>query len=160
LYTLTDAVRGVSGFLGCAGVGDDNALRQLQSDVCAADPSHYTRDGTRPVHYAVVLLLSLQFRRALNFLHVHPMCSGLRVTAPALALVVHAHSLTTLGGAGDLCGPAAGHAGLVNSIPATVSALHHFSIDLHVARKLIELERYQMELQLLALEALGTTDVR
>ena len=90
---------------------DAGALRQLQQDVCAADPSHYTRDGARPVHYAVVLLLSLQFRRALNFLHVHPMCRELRVVAPTLSLVVHAHSLTTLGGAGDLCGPAAGHAG-------------------------------------------------
>lgn len=74
------------------------------------------------MHYAVVLLLSLQFRRALNFLHVHSMCRGLRVVAPALSLVVHAHSLTTLGGAGDLCGAAAGHAGLVNRIPATVCA--------------------------------------
>lgn len=112
---------------GCgAGLGEDaGALRQLQQDVCAADPSHYTRGGTHPVLYVVVLLLSLQFRRALNFLHVHPMCRELRVVAPALSLVVHAHTLTTLGGAGDLCGPAAGHAGLVNRIPATVRAHCH-----------------------------------
>jgi hypothetical protein len=36
---------------------------------------------------------------------------------------VHARSLTTLGGAGDLVAPPAGHAGLVNRIPATVRTL-------------------------------------
>lgn len=106
-----------------AGMMDDGPLRSLQDDICSADAAHYTRGGARPLQYVAVLFLSLQYCRALHFLHLDPMARELRVAAPALALALHAHSMSSLGGSGDLAATAGGHGGSLDFIPAMVRAL-------------------------------------
>lgn len=99
---------------------DDGPLRSLQHDICAADAAHYTRSGARPLQYVAVLFLSLQFCRALQFLHLDPMARDLRVAAPALALALHAHSMSSMGGSGDLTAAAGSQGGSLDFIPAMV----------------------------------------
>lgn len=108
-----------------AGTMDDGPLRSLQEDICAADAAHYTRSGARPLQYVAVLFLSLQFCRALQFLHLDPMARDLRVAAPSLALALHAHDMLSLGGSGDLTAAAGSQGGSLDFIPAMVRTLMH-----------------------------------
>lgn len=111
---------------GGAGMMDDGPLRSLQDDICSADAAHYTRGGARPLQYVAVLLLSLQYCRALQFLHLDPMSRELRVVAPALALALHSHSMSSLGGSGDLAVAAGSHGGSLDFVPAMVRPpVHH-----------------------------------
>lgn len=72
-----------------AGLDEDSALHQTQSDVLTQTPGYYTKEGQRPRQYTAILLMTLQYGRALEFMHGHAMTGGMRDEAAALALALH-----------------------------------------------------------------------
>ena len=71
-------------------------VRMLQNYLRAYDASYYTHNGQQPLHYAVVLLLSLQFRQAVEFMGKDPSTSvpALRDHAAHLAAALIYHRVS------------------------------------------------------------------
>ena len=69
----------------CAGPQEESAVAALQETICQSPPEHYSRAGARPLLYASVLAISLQYRRLLLFLHSDRTAAPHRDVAPVLA---------------------------------------------------------------------------
>lgn len=80
-----------------AGLDEDSALHQTQSDVLTQTPGYYTKEGQRPRQYTAILLMTLQYGRALEFMHGHAMTGGMRDEAAALALALHDSGVSAAG---------------------------------------------------------------
>jgi hypothetical protein len=76
-----------------AGARDAGSVTSLQETICQSKPEHYSRDGARPLLYASVLALSLQYKRLLLFLHKDRSTSGLRDLAPMLACALYSQGM-------------------------------------------------------------------
>jgi hypothetical protein len=76
-----------------AGARDAGSIASLQETICASKPEHYSHGGARPLLYASVLALSLQYQRLLQFLHKDRSAAALRGLAPALALALFSHGM-------------------------------------------------------------------
>ena len=74
----------------------DGALAALQTAVCTSPPAHYTRGGTRPLLYATVLAITLQYRKVLEFLHTDKSAASLRDAAAVLAAALFAVGFLTI----------------------------------------------------------------
>lgn len=55
---------------------------------------HYSHGGREPLLYVTVLLLSLQFHRAVAFLAKHRLTDAFRVDAPHFAIALLAHEVS------------------------------------------------------------------
>ena len=77
--------------LRCAG-GSGEAwaftLGDLQAYLLQFPASHYASGGREPLQYAMVLVLSLQFRAAVAFLAQDAMTKDYRVDAPHIAIAL------------------------------------------------------------------------
>mmetsp|Transcript_47925 Transcript_47925/g.120947 ORF Transcript_47925/g.120947 Transcript_47925/m.120947 type:complete len:866 (-) Transcript_47925:31-2628(-) len=76
-------------------------LSDLQEYLCKYPSSHYSKGGKEPLLYAMVLMLSLQFRQAVTFLTKEPAAQAHRLDAQHLAAALVYHKLTDAGGASD-----------------------------------------------------------
>ncbi|KAK9867148.1 hypothetical protein WJX84_008824 [Apatococcus fuscideae] len=65
---------------------------------------HYSHGGREPLLYVTVLLLSLQFRRAVGFLARHKLTDAFRIDAPHFAIAMLAHEVGDVGGEGPAVG--------------------------------------------------------
>uniref|UniRef100_A0A061SE68 Nuclear pore protein n=1 Tax=Tetraselmis sp. GSL018 TaxID=582737 RepID=A0A061SE68_9CHLO len=76
-------------------------LSDLQQYLGKYPASHYSKDGKEPLLYAVVLLLSLQFRQAVSFLAKDPSTHAHRIDAIHIAAALVHHDLADAGGSSD-----------------------------------------------------------
>jgi hypothetical protein len=63
-------------------------VRELQGELSRWPATYYSKGGKEPLLYGTVLLLSLQFRAALHFLHKDDMARALRGDAVHLAIAL------------------------------------------------------------------------
>lgn len=63
-------------------------LSDLQSYLVQFPASHYSSNGREPLQYAIVLLLSLQFRAAVAFLAQDSTTKDYRIDAPHMAIAL------------------------------------------------------------------------
>lgn len=78
------------------GPRERSSVTSLQESVCQFPAEHYSREGTRPLLYATALLITLQYKKLLLFLHVERMASALRDVAAVLSIALFAMGLLQL----------------------------------------------------------------
>jgi hypothetical protein len=71
-----------------AGPQQDTSVAALQERICQSPPEHYSRGGARPLLYASVLAMTLQYRRLVAFLHTDRSASAFRDVAAVLAVAL------------------------------------------------------------------------
>lgn len=64
-------------------------LASLQSELNRWGPKYYSKDGKEPLLFLTVLLLSLQFKRGLQFLLKTDMAKAYRLDGIHLAIALH-----------------------------------------------------------------------
>jgi hypothetical protein len=75
-------------------------VRELQGELSRWPATYYSKGGKEQLLYGTVLLLSLQFRAALHFLHKDDMARALRGDAVHLAIALQVRVFFGGGGAG------------------------------------------------------------
>ncbi|GMH40383.1 hypothetical protein BSKO_08287 [Bryopsis sp. KO-2023] len=92
-------------FVGCAQSATEPMsfnLNKLQKRIREFSGSFYSREGKAPMMYALVLLASLQFKAAIQFLAQDSMAESYRSEAVHMALVLYHHKMLEAGMNGDV----------------------------------------------------------
>ena len=74
-------------------LGDSYTLEDMQAYLRQFPPAHYSSGGREPLLYALVLLLSLQWRAAVAFLARDPSATAFRADAPHLLLALQSRGV-------------------------------------------------------------------